>query len=216
MIKNQKKAYKIYRSVYFCAVSKAERTRTYIVEKTAPLFNKKGFEGTTLADLTAATGLTKGALYGNFENKEEISLHAFRYSVDKVRARITQALKATDTYKKQLEVLLEFFGHYVLNPPIPGGCPLLNKAIEADDHHVSMRKVVATELLHTVNFIANLLSKGIEAGEFKRNINPHELAYIFFCSIEGALMFARAEKSEEPMKILVKHCKGILNEISVV
>lgn len=196
-------------------MSKAERTRTYIVEKTAPLFNMKGFDGTTLADLTAATGLTKGALYGNFENKEEISLYAFRYSVDKVRTMIAQAMKTTDTYKKQLEVLLEFFARYVLNPPIPGGCPLLNTAIEADDHHVSMRKVVATELVHTVNFISRLLTKGMEAGEFKRDINPRELAYIFFCSIEGALMFARAEKSEEPMKIVVKHCKGILDQISV-
>jgi TetR/AcrR family transcriptional regulator, transcriptional repressor for nem operon len=196
-------------------VSKAERTRMHIVEKTAPLFNMKGFDGTTLADLTAATGLTKGALYGNFENKEEISLYAFRYSVDKVRTMIAQAMKATDTYKKQLEVLLEFFARYVLNPPIPGGCPLLNTAIEADDHHVSMRKVVATELVHTVNFISRLLTKGMEAGEFKRDINPRELAYIFFCSIEGALMFARAEKSEEPMKIVVKHCKGILDQISV-
>lgn len=36
-----------------------------------------------------------------------------------------------------------------------------------------------------------------------------------FCAIEGAVMFARAERSEEPVKIIVKHCKKLLNEISI-
>jgi TetR/AcrR family transcriptional repressor of nem operon len=64
-------------------------------------------------------------------------------------------------------------------------------------------------------FIYNLLNKGIKAGEFRKDINPRELAYTIFCSIEGAIMFSRAERSEEPMKIIVKHCKKLLNEISI-
>ncbi|MBL7756118.1 MAG: TetR family transcriptional regulator, partial [Chitinophagaceae bacterium] len=47
---------------------KAERTRQHIIEKAAPFFNKKGYADTSLSDITAATGLTKGAIYGNFEN----------------------------------------------------------------------------------------------------------------------------------------------------
>ena len=199
----------------FGAMSKADRTRAYIMEKTAPIFNQKGFDGTSLIDLTSATGLTKGALYGNFKDKEEIRAEAFLYSVAQVKSLVKSKLDVVDTNKKRLLALLEFFATYVLNPPIPGGCPLLNTAIESDDHHTFMRSRVAKEMVDTVNFIASLLEKGIEAGEFKSAINPHELAYVFFCSIEGALMFARAEQSEEPMQIIVKHCAGILDGISV-
>ena len=44
-------------------MGKAERTKIFIAEKTAPLFNQKGYAGTSLNDMTDATGLTKGAIY---------------------------------------------------------------------------------------------------------------------------------------------------------
>src|SRR6185436_17212542 len=66
-------------------MSKAENAKAYIVEKTAAIFNKKGYAGTSLADLTEATGLTKGALYGNFKNKDEIALAVFDHNVEIVK-----------------------------------------------------------------------------------------------------------------------------------
>jgi TetR/AcrR family transcriptional regulator, transcriptional repressor for nem operon len=195
-------------------MAKADKTRSYIIEKTAPLFNMKGYDGTTLSDLTEATGLTKGALYGNFHSKDDIAEAAFRYSISKVKRMITTEVQKELSNKNRLIALLEFFASYVNKPPVPGGCPLLNTAIEADDHRISMRKVVTTELLSTINFIADLLKKGVEAGEFSKSIDTKALAYTFFCSVEGALMFSRVERSREPMDIIVKHCKNILDQIS--
>ncbi len=196
-------------------MTKSERTRQFIVEKTAPLFNTKGFDGTSLSDLTEATGLTKGALYGNFSDKDEIAVEAFRHSAKKVKEMVRDHLQGADTYKKRLLLLLDFFAQYVFHPPVPGGCPLLNSAIEVDDHRTSMRRMVSSELLETIDFIAGLLRKGVRAKEFRSDIKPRQLAYTFFCSIEGALMFSRVEKSKEPMDIIVKHCRGILDEISI-
>jgi AcrR family transcriptional regulator len=196
-------------------MTKSERTRQFIVEKTAPLFNVKGFDGTSLADLTEATGLSKGALYGNFADKDEIAVEAFRYSVSKVKLMVRDHLVAGNSYKKQLTLLLEFYARYVFEPPMAGGCPMLNSAIDVDDHRTSMRKIVATELLETIEFITSLIKKGMKVKEFRADIKARQLAYTFFCSIEGALMFARVERSKEPMDIIVKHCKGILEEISI-
>ena len=196
-------------------MTKAEQTRQYIIERTAPLFNKKGFDGTTLSDLTQATGLTKGALYGNFRDKEEIGLEAFRYTIGKVREKVKKELESAPTYKDQLISLLDFHAEYVFNPPVAGGCPLLNTAVEADDNRTSMRAIVTKELMQTVDFIATLITKGIAAGEFKKGIKPKELAYSFFCAIEGAMMFSRVERSSEPMDIIVTHCKRTLDQISI-
>jgi AcrR family transcriptional regulator len=195
-------------------VTKAEKTRQYIIEQTAPLFNRKGFAGTTLSDLTETTGLTKGALYGNFSDKEEIAMEAFRHAMRKVREMVTQKLDGARTFKGQLNALLDFYSAYVFDPPVAGGCPLLNAAVETDDDHTSMRRVVVKELMQTVNFIESLLEKGVQEGEFKSNIKAKELAYTFFCSIEGAIMFSRVERSREPMDIIIKHCKKILDQIS--
>ncbi|MEP2669308.1 MAG: TetR/AcrR family transcriptional regulator [Cyclobacteriaceae bacterium] len=195
-------------------MGKAEKTRQLIAQKTAPIFNKKGFEATSLTDLTAATGLTKGALYGNFKDKSEIRRESFQYAMEKVRSKVRTQLGSCTSYKEQLQALLNFYAGYVLNPPIPGGCPLLNTAIEADDNDFSMRKIVTKELNSTVDFIDQLLQKGIAAGEFRGGTNTKALAYTFFCSIEGAIMFSRVERSDASMKVVVTHCKEILDQIS--
>ena len=195
-------------------MTKADKTRQHILEKTAPLFNRKGFHGTSLAELTAATGLTKGALYGNFQDKEEMALEAFQYSIAKVREVVRLELSGAVTCKEQLIALLSFYSNYVFSPPIPGGCPLLNTAIEVDDHRGSMRRVVVKELHHTIGFIQNLIEKGIEKNEFRPDIKPEAIAYTFFCAVEGALMFSRVERSREAMDIIVEHCKKILDQIS--
>jgi AcrR family transcriptional regulator len=196
-------------------MSKAERTRQWIIEKTAPLFNQKGYVGTTLSDLTEVTGLTKGSLYGNFADKDEIAREAFLYSVKTVKQMIRMQLDEVSTNKKKLIALLEFHARYVFHPPVAGGCPLLNTAVEADDHYTSMRKFVSKELVETIDFIDSLLKKGVKAGEFASGIRTREIAYTLFCSVEGALMFSRVERSEEPMNIIVRHCKKVLDAISI-
>jgi len=196
-------------------LSKSEKTKQFILAKTAPLFNTKGFEGTSMADLTSTTGLTKGALYGNFYNKEDLAMEAFKYAVKRVKDLVKTRVEGETTYKKQLRAMLDFFAEYVFHPPVPGGCPLLNTAVQADDQLPGMRRIVVKELMSTVMFIYNLINKGIKAGEFRKDVNARELAYTIFCSVEGAIMFSRVERSDEPMKIIVKHCKKLLNEISI-
>jgi AcrR family transcriptional regulator len=196
-------------------MTKSEQTRQFILEKTAPLFNTKGFDGTTLSDLERVTGLTKGSLYGNFEGKEDLASQAFRHSMQKVKAKVRHEMEVHTSFKDRLLALLNFYSKYVFNPPIQGGCPLLNSAVEADDYRTSMRRVVVEELHSTVRSIESLIRSGMRAGEFKKNIKPHEIAYTLFCLVEGGLMFSRAERSDEAMKIVVKHCKTIVNQISI-
>jgi TetR/AcrR family transcriptional regulator, transcriptional repressor for nem operon len=200
--------------IFLQHMSKARQTRQFILERTAPIFNTKGYDGTSLNDLTESTGLTKGALYGHFKNKEEIALEAFRFSIAKVKQVAKAEVSAANTFKRQLTALLEFYARYVFDPPVPGGCPLLNTAIEADDHQTHLRKAVAKEVNEVIDFMALLLEKGVDAGEFKKDIKPKELAYLFFCSVEGALMVSRVDRSEEAMKVIVTNCKNILNQIS--
>ena len=193
---------------------KAARTKKYILEKAAPLFNKQGYDGTSLADLEKATGLTKGALYGNFGDKETLAYEVFLYTTTELKARFRELLRPIPTYRGKLITLFDFFASYVLEPPVAGGCPLLNSAVEADDHRTIMRPLVAREIREVVDSIAILLRKGIKAGEFEKKINVRELAYTLFCLIEGAIMFSRVERSREPMNIVIKHCKNKLDQIS--
>lgn len=200
--------------VYFCGyfMTKGERTKREIIEKTAPLFNTRGFEGTSLSALCEATSLTKGALYGNFESKEKLALAAFQFAIDKMRSYGREEVDPKKTYREKLLALLDFFSRYVLDPPVRGGCPLLNTAVEADDYRTSMKKVVAKELENSVSYLSGLMEDGKAAGEFRSDLKSREMAYFFFCAIEGAIMFSRVSSSEDAMKMVVKNIKSIVAE----
>ena len=169
-------------------MKKSERTRHYIASKTAAVFNTQGFQGTTLSDLETATGLTKGSLYGNFTDKEEIAREAFHHSMRQIRNFVRERVNQKESARDKLIALLSFYAAYVFDPPIAGGCPLLNTAVEADDFNPIMKKVVSEEIEVTISAIAELLKSGRRNGEFVGNIKPRELATIFFTSVEGAIM----------------------------
>lgn len=195
-------------------MSKSERTRQHILEATSTVFNTKGFDGAALSELCEATQLTKGALYGHFESKEELSVASFHYMMKKVKTLVRAEMKNATTPEEKLIALMHFYARYVYQPPVPGGCPLLNTAIQMDDDLKNpLRKLVAKELKQTVQFIADLIQEGQLNGEFKKSIDPWQYAYLFFCAIEGAIMVSRVSPNDESMKKVVALCKQLLTTI---
>jgi TetR/AcrR family transcriptional regulator, transcriptional repressor for nem operon len=75
-------------------MEKSERTKHYIIEKAAAIFNMYGYAGTSISQLTKEIGMTKGAIYGNFKDKDEIALASFDYNFSKISKIITQVLYA--------------------------------------------------------------------------------------------------------------------------
>ena len=195
-------------------MSKSEKTRQFIIERTAPVFNQNGFAGTSLSHLQEVTGLTKGSLYGHFADKEAMAIAAFQYSMLKVKSMVSESLSGKVKAKDKLLGMLSFFATYVFDPPIPGGCPLLNNGVEADDHHTSMKKIVSKEIQKVIQFIADLIEEGKTNKEFVKNADSMGLAAVFFSAIEGAVMISRVSGSDASMNAVVSHCSKVLDQIS--
>src|SRR3954467_6490489 len=102
-------------------MSKAEQTKAFIIEKTAPIFNVKGYAGTSLSDMTEATGLTKGSIYGNFENKDEVALAAFEHNWKCIQAVLREEMDKRKTYKDKLLVFARVYENFNSHPFPEGG-----------------------------------------------------------------------------------------------
>ena len=122
-------------------------------------------------------------------------------------------MAAARTSKEKLKALLGFFSRYVLDPPVRGGCPLLNNAVDADDYRPRMKKVISRELEKQVEYISGLLDAGRASGEFTANFNSREVALFCFCAIEGAIMYSRVSSSEEAMKAVRGHLDLLIDSI---
>ncbi|WP_242927266.1 TetR/AcrR family transcriptional regulator [Pontibacter vulgaris] len=174
------------------ATSKSERTRQLIVEKSAHLFNSKGFAGTSMQDIMQATGLTKGGIYGHFQSKEEIALEAFEHASGHVIRLLGEKVAAQESAVDKLNTLISFYRNYVTTPPIVGGCPVLNTAVEADDTNPLLRASVVKVLNKLHKSIANIVKLGIAAGEFKATFNAERFSVLMVSMIEGGVMVSCA------------------------
>ena len=104
-------------------MSKAERTKQLIIEKTAPIFNKKGYAGTSLTDMTDATGLTKGSVYGNFEDKDDVALAAFDYNMDKLIGQVREQQANQRSALNKLQAFITVYRNGLRTPVLTDGCP---------------------------------------------------------------------------------------------
>lgn len=175
-------------------MSKSEKTRQFILEKASVLFNQSGYAGTSMDHIMKATGLSKGALYGNFRSKDEIALAAFELSVAKVSAEIRERTKVIEHTLDKLKAVVYFYKERTLNPPVEGGCPIQNTAIEADDAHPELREKAMQAMNYWTEGIVRTLQKGIERGEVRADVDVAAFAIRFVGTLEGGIMLARLYK----------------------
>ena len=123
----------VYFLYIYTMLTKAELTKEHILKTVAPIFNQFGYAATSLSEITQATGFTKGAIYGHFENKEELAIKAFNYNVRNMMLRIAEHIKSGDTPLQKLYLISDFYRNYYDYSQQLGGCPLTNIGVDANN-----------------------------------------------------------------------------------
>ena len=189
-------------------MSKGEVTRQRIVEAAAGLFNQRGFENASLSELMEATGLEKGGIYRHFASKEELATAAFDYAWEAA----TQArMHDLDETRNSVDQLKQFIANFVeRRPAVPGGCPLLNTAVEVDDGDSALRDRALKALHGWRDQLQAIIKKGIQQREIRRGTDAKALATLIISSLEGALMMSRLERRRDPLLTIQKHLESFL------
>ena len=194
-------------------ITRGDATRRRILEQSAAVFNKHGYSGTSMSALMAATGLEKGGLYRHFESKEELAAAAFDYAWETVTEPRRRGLEDCATSLEKLLLLVRNF----VEPParaLPGGCPLLNTAIENDDGNPVLREKARGALDEWRSVIAEIVREGQRGRELRKDVDPVAVATIVISSLEGAIMFSRLEKTRDALFTVGKHLEGYLRSLS--
>jgi AcrR family transcriptional regulator len=192
---------------------KGERTRQRIVEQAAVLFNTRGVAGASMADVSEATGLEKGGVYNHFATKEQLAIAAFEHGAGLVRAYVDGALATEGTALGKLRAFLGWFRERS-RPMMPGGCPLMNTAIEADDTNPELKRRVRAALEYWRTAIATTIEAGIASGEF-RPIDARAAGSVMLALIEGAQMLSNLHGDRSHMIAAIDHLDAFIESIRV-
>lgn len=193
-------------------MSKAEQTRQFIIEKTSVLFNKNGFSGTSLSDITAVTGLTKGSIYGNFENKEDVVIAVFKHNSGELAKKAEQVISVETTAYHQLIAYINFYRNNWDTISEKGGCPMLNAATEMDDALPFMKSAVQNAFANWTKRWIKIIAFGMKQNEFRQDIHPKEYATTFIMLIEGGILLSKVRNNPESLNLALDRIVYIINE----
>jgi TetR/AcrR family transcriptional repressor of nem operon len=197
-------------------MSKGEDTRERILAHSAQLFNRQGYAGASLADIMRETGLEKGGIYNHFSSKEQLALESFDYAYELVRQRVRLALAGKFNAIERLLAIVSVFQSEVDDPPVAGGCPILNTAIEADDSNEVLRDRARTAMYDWRATIHRIVNKGIERREVRPTTDADEVASILIATLEGALMLSNLYKDPVHMRRAAAHMIRYIETIKLV
>lgn len=192
-------------------MGKAEETHQRIIVQSAPLFNQYGYSGTSIQDIMRVTDLKKGGIYSHFESKEALAEAVFDHAFKLINKRFATFLaQAPATCLEQLFASIEAFATVAHDPPVAGGCTMMNTAIESDDAFPPLKQKARRAMDTWFRLISRLVREGIRKQEFRPGANADEVATIMISSLEGALMMSKLYDDPIHMQRAVKHLRSYL------
>ena len=188
---------------------KGEQTRREIIRKAAPIFNQRGYNGAALSDLMRATGLEKGGIYRHFESKQQLAgeafEHAWKMAMD---ARFEGTQEIPNTVDRLKRIVRNFRDRRA--GLVPGGCPLLNTAIDSDDGNPRLRAKARRALTWLLDHLQSIAEEGRKRSEVRSDVDSAKLATLIASTLEGSLMVSRLQRKEEPLDLACHHLEEYL------
>lgn len=180
---------------------RAEATRARIVETAARAFAQHGFEGASLNELIAASGLSKGAFYFHFASKDELALATFRAKQEELVSRM-MAGELPESASERLALLLARRAELIHDDPSLGCVTRLGSELNVRSAPGSTYGGFQQLAL---DLIAELIRDGQARGEFRPGLDPGGTARAVFAAVVGmdvlSLLFSGGtdlkERSEE-------------------
>jgi len=184
-------------------------TRQRILVLAATVFNQKGFAGTALSDLMEATGLEKGGIYRHFESKQALAEAAFDHAW---KIAMDVRFEGTETEANAVDGLRLLVRNFRERRPelVPGGCPLLNTATEADDGNPGLRENAVGALNYWLDRLKPVIEIGKERGEIRADVDSAKLATLIVSTLEGGLMVSLLQRNNAAVGVACDHLEEYL------
>jgi AcrR family transcriptional regulator len=163
--------------------------------------------------MTEATGLTKGSIYGNFEDKDAVAVAAFDYNAGKIQDIVRGEMDRYEGIRDKLLIYVHVYQNLDKYPFPTGGCPLLNTAVDADDTHPVLKAKVSGVVQGMKDRLVALLEEGVRRGEFKPTVNAEQVALTMLATIEGCIMISNLSGKARDMKLIMQSVEDTIRNL---
>jgi TetR/AcrR family transcriptional repressor of nem operon len=174
-------------------------------------FWRRGYEATSLRDLTAAMGLTAPSLYNAFGDKEELfALALERYLDRNTRGRLRR-LEETLAPKQAIAQFFTEIVEHSVGDRHRKGCFLVNSALEIAPHHAQCRAVIARQFQGIEGFFARCILAAQAEGTVPLHLDADDVAKLLLGVLLGVRVLARTNPSRSVLEGVVRPALALLD-----
>jgi len=168
--------------------------------------HRRGFNATSVQDITEAAGVPKGSFYNHFESKEALGAEAVvKYRETSETWKAVRALRDTKAVPlTRLRNYFESLTERALKSESWSGCLLGNFACELSNQSPLIREQVAVAFAEWSDEIALVIGEAQRAGALSKDLPPKALAQFLINAWEGALLRAQVDKDRGPLQLFLK------------
>jgi AcrR family transcriptional regulator len=175
------------------------------------VFWKEGFAGTSLDDLSAATGMNRPSLYGAFGDKRELYIKSYEAYRDRARARMGEVFGIDMPLRELLERIYSIaLDMYLSGKDGPRGCFTVMTATSEAVFDPAIRDMVITGLVETDRFFARVFKRAQERGELAASADPQVLAHLASGTLHTIAVRARAKVPRAELDAIVKGALDVM------
>jgi AcrR family transcriptional regulator len=188
----------------------AERGRPRSFDKDAALaramevFWAKGYEGASMAELTAAMGIASPSLYAAFGSKEELFRQALALYGATEGPDIWDAVTKALTAYEAVEGFLMQTARVFTRPGKPTGCLVVLSALHATETCETVRRELIRMRAQTVEDLAERLRQGVAAGEIAPDADVKAIAGYYVTVQQGMSIQARDGATREQLQAIAR------------
>ena len=162
------------------------------------VFWRKGYEGTTLPDLTDAMGINRPSLYAAFGNKQSLFKKVLqRYNTGP--AFYVHVALSQPTARAVAEKVLKGAVENLTNPSHPRGCLAVHAALACGDDADCMRQELIKQRESLVTALRQRFARAIKEGDLPRNSDPADLARYLATVLHGLSVQASGGASRKDL-----------------
>jgi TetR/AcrR family transcriptional regulator, transcriptional repressor for nem operon len=161
-------------------------TKEYIIDEAYKLFLEKSYESVSISDISQAIGLTKGALYHHFVNKEDL----FKAVIDKyLKIIVLSDIKQDITCAECIQAIIDYVSQ-VVNTTCIGNQPFepinyLSLLIDALRHYPGFAEKHGHFFNETIDNLKTILDQAVKSGEIRDDIDTAAAAQHLFSLSAG-------------------------------
>jgi len=181
-----------------------------VLQKATELFWTKGYNATSMDELTKVTGLSRSSIYNSFGGKHELFMRCLRLYLDDQTGQLAALAGKVANVKDRIRAAFEFAVSEIIADRMRKGCLMVNTTTEMANQDAEIAAVALSNMNEMEQLFASWVREGQAAGQIRGGFSPEMLARHLFNLYSGLKVSGKMKQDRALLEDIVKAGLSVL------